>query len=63
MGTMKLKVGMGVRFSPVTMRQLRQVCKMEGLSKGQIVREAVERDLERRIRNRMKAVDAERRNQ
>ena len=44
MGTMKLKVGMGVRFSPFTMQRLRQVCKVEGLSKGQLVREAVDRD-------------------
>lgn len=63
MGTMKIKIGMGVRFSPFTMQRLRQVCKVEGLSKGQLVREAVDRDLERRIRNRIKAVDAERRNQ
>ncbi len=54
MGTKKAKIGIGVRFSKDMMDDLRQVCKLDGVSKAEVIRAGTEREIRRRIRSRLK---------
>lgn len=47
MGTKKAKVGLGIRLSPVMLQGLQQVCKQMGVSKAELIRGAIERELDR----------------
>jgi hypothetical protein len=56
MGTQKPKVGIGVRLSVPTMFLLDRLCKQEGVSKAEVIREGVDREIVRRRRARLKAM-------
>lgn len=45
MGKRKPKVGIGIRLSEAVMLKLERLCKQEGLTKAEIIRAGVDREI------------------